>query len=267
MGFILILMISISYAEPIELFSVIHIKEKKTLSLHAWPNKKSKIIADLSASTTDIKFLDKHRLVNKINWMKIQWKDKQGWVDSYFLKKQSISLNESKVKPTINRNNNQQKSIQNRNLELIEEPIFTDSNQQVDRYGKPITPSANFLKTRIGAKGHAFAAQRLQGFKLGCRGPKSHKWRLKMNIKTKRMWVNLRNARTYSIPITYSSWSNDSRKRMLVIAGRGKKHVKATISRNHNCRLDYSKRRYTYSINAKVARSGRLSGCCSDISR
>ncbi len=267
MGFILVLMISISDAKPIELFSVIHIKEKKTLSLRAWPSKKSKIIVDLSASTTDVKFLGKHKLVNKINWMKVQWQDKQGWADSYFLKKQSISQNKSKVKPTINRNYNQHKSIQNKNLELIEEPIFTDSNQQVDRYGKPMTLPADFLKTRIGAKGHAFAAQRLQGFKLGCRGPKSHKWRLKMNMKTKRMWVNLRNARTYSIPITYSSWSNDSRKRMLVIAGRGKKHVKATISRNHSCRLDYSKRRYTYSISAKVARSGRLSGCCSDISR
>jgi hypothetical protein len=268
-GLILVLMIPISYAEQLELFSVVHLKDKKTLSLRAWPSKKSKIIALLSASSTNVKYLGKHKLANKIDWMKVRWKEKQGWVDSYFLKKQSINKNKPEINSNINRNNHyQQKSKRLPPAELIEEPIFTNPNKQADRYGKLIqTPIPRSLKTRIGARGHVFSAQRLQRFKLGCQGSKSNKWRLKMNMKTKRMWVNLKNARTYSIPIIYSRWNNDSRKRMIVVAGRGRKHERATIRRSHSCRLDYSKRRYAYSISAKVAHTGRLSGCCSDITR
>ena len=118
--------------------------------------------------------------------------------------------------------------------------------------------SANDIKVKI-------SSQQLRHFKLDCEGVKARKWRIKMNMKTKRMWVNLKSVRTYSIPITYSQWDNDSQRPILVIAGKNKKQVKATINRNHDCRLHLSKLRYTYSINAKVARVGLLSGCCIDI--
>jgi hypothetical protein len=193
-GIILLLMIPISYAEQLELFSVAHLKGKKIFSLYAWSSKKSK----------------------------------------------ALSL-----------------------AELIEKLVFTNPKKQADHYGKLIqTPIPKNLKARIGMRRHVFSAQRLQHFKLSCQGSKSNKWHLKMNIKTKRMWVKLKNAHTYNIPIIYSRWSNDSRKRILVVAGRGKKYVKATIW-HRNCRLDFSKHHYAYSISAKIAHTNHLSGCCS----
>lgn len=116
-------------------------------------------------------------------------------------------------------------------------------------------------------KAHVFAAQKPKRVKLSCKGSKSAGWRIRMNLKKKRMRVNLKNVSAFSVPITYFRWSDDKRKHLKVIAGKGKKRVKATIDGSKSCRLDFSKRRYAYSISAKVARTTHLSGCCSDISR
>jgi len=108
------------------------------------------------------------------------------------------------------------------------------------------------------------SAQKSNYLKLDCQGRKATKWRMKMNMKTNKIWVKLKRARPYSLPITYSQWDANSRKRILIIAGKNKEYIKATINRTHTCRLAFSKLRYAYSINAKVARIGHLSGCCSD---
>jgi hypothetical protein len=88
-----------------------------------------------------------------------------------------------------------------------------------------------------------------------------------VNLKAKRIRVNLKNVNAFSVPITYFRWKDDKRKQLQVIAGKGKKRVKATLDGSKVCRLDFSKHRYAYSISAKVAHTTHLSGCCSDISR
>ncbi len=107
------------------------------------------------------------------------------------------------------------------------------------------------------------SAYKMGHLKLDCQGRKAKKWRIKMNLKKNKMWVKLKNALPYSLPITFSQWNGDNPKRILIVAGKNKKHIKATINRTHTCRLDFSRLRYTYSISAKVARVGHFSGCCS----
>ncbi len=114
------------------------------------------------------------------------------------------------------------------------------------------------IKEKISSKNSSY-------IKIDCQGEKAQKWRFKINTKTKRMWIKLKTMHPYSIPITYSQWDSPSRKKIVVIAGKNKKYVKATIKRNHVCHLDFSRLNYTYSITAKMARIGNISGCCNDM--
>ena len=89
---------------------------------------------------------------------------------------------------------------------------------------------------------------------------------MRMNMRKKRMWLKTEDEGGYSLPITYSQWNRTSRKRMIVLAGKGRERVKATLYRSHLCRRKFSRSRYTYSISAIVSRSQLLSGCCADTS-
>ncbi len=135
--------------------------------------------------------------------------------------------------------------------------------QQDNRHNQAEVTSF-YLKTKIA---HSFSVQPQRKSRLSCRGLKPTKWQIKMNMKNKRMWVKIEDEGSYSLPVTYSQWNRKSHKRMIVIAEKGRKHVKATLHRNQLCRRNFLRARYTYSINATISRSQFLSGCCADISR
>jgi hypothetical protein len=138
---------------------------------------------------------------------------------------------------------------------IIVESVLTSSPRRIET-----------LRTNMQWKAHVFAAQKPKRVKLRCKGSKSNEWKIRINLKTKRMRVNLKNLSAFNIPITYFRWNDDDHKRMKVIAGKGKKRVSTTLDGSKSCRLNFSKRRYAYSISAKIARTTHLSGCCSDIS-
>ncbi|RTZ66872.1 MAG: hypothetical protein DSZ29_02125 [Aquificaceae bacterium] len=132
-------------------------------------------------------------------------------------------------------------------------------------YSAPFDQSiAINVKTKIG---HAFALQPQRKSRLNCKGLKPIKWKIHMNMRKKRMWLKIENKKSYSLPITYSQWNRKSHKRMIILAGKDRKRVKATLNRSQLCRRKFSRSRYTYSIHAIVSHSQFLSGCCADITR
>jgi hypothetical protein len=239
-------------------------------NLKSLTDKTSGVIVPLSALDSEKEY--EKKIAGKMYWE--QGGGKQSWVnalllkkqlgfiryDQYQLKKYEDNVVENSMGSLLGLKGNNRNVYAQRYLKYSrevgkDEHIFTASK-----------PQRGMLQTNLGVKGNVLSAQKLQRFKLGCEGSASNKWRIKMNMKTKRMWVNLTNASTFSIPITYSHWDNDNKKRLLVIAGKGKRYIKATIDHSRSCRLNFSKKRYTYAITANVARADYLSGCCSDLS-
>lgn len=244
-GVLLLLFSLEGYSASQEYYSVEDIKNKKKLNLQAWPSKKSKVISHLAPQTNNIVFLNKHKVVTK-GRMKSRWNKQEGSANSHFLKKR------------IPKNSESYKSI-------IKSDVIPKKKQQDDHYIKSEDPSVySHIETRLG---HAFAVQPQVKSRLSCRGLKPAKWKMNMNMGKKRMWLKIEDKKSYSLPITYSQWSRTSRKRMIVIAEKGKKRVKAKLNSSHLCRRKFSRSRYTYSINATVSHSQLLSGCCADISR
>ena len=275
-----------------QLYSV-KIKHEKALNLRAWPSNKSKIIIRIAPKSKNILFLGKRKLVAKDSWMKVRWHKQEGWVNAYFLQKQLASNKQAvkktnSIKPAVVKNNQikvkplkatPKPSVKpaaiNRNLPskkpfvtpLLEKPKFNEMERQGDRYRQPsdIPPATN-IKTKL-IQQPVRAVQRRARSKLSCRGLKTDKWKLRMNMVSKKVWLKLEDRGVYSLPITFSQWDRNSYKRMTVVAGKGRERIKAVLNRNHLCRRSFLKSRYTYSINATVSRSGLLSGCCADFSR
>ena len=236
-------------------------------NLQNMTSKTSRMIAGLSISN-NLKLFDKRNIMRETEgdnrlFFKSEPSVSQYGNDQYRLKKDKNEVVNQGMNLIMRLKGNSRNVYAQKNLKYTKLRDTEEEGREAGIFSEQ-KHQRSFLKTNLSVDGSVLSAQK---FKLGCEGSTSNKWRIKMNMKTKRMWVNLTNASTFSVPITYSQWGNDNKKRLSIIAGKGKKYIKATIDRSHSCRLGFSKKRYTYSITAKVARTNHLSGCCSDISR
>lgn len=232
-------------ANQAELFSIVNTQEQKGLMLKALPRFNSNIIAKTSSKSDQLKHFNTLKTVDDVLWSKMNWKNYEGWIKADSFEKTATTKRTFKEVLTekLTKEGRFQKE---QNMQL--DPTLVDSN----------TPTA-LLQTN--------AAQRIYKSKLNCRGGKSEKWKIQINMRTKRMWVDLEDKPRFSVPITYTTWDRESRKRMSVVAGSEKKRVKTTLHRSHRCRSDFTRTRYTYSIDAEIYRSGVVSGCCGDATR
>jgi len=274
---ILFIFFSISaYSIQPEYYAIKKTQGKNTVILHALPSEKSKVIAHIIPLSKNILFLGKRKQVDRNSWMKVRWNKKEGWINSRLLIKQSVkqqrkennlslqsqrkgriekklspkALSKDKSFPTILNIESKKDFLQGYREELDDRYLQYDDISPIKKMGRTL-----------------FSIQRKARSRLRCKGPKSNKWKINMNMLTKRMWVNLEGESSYSIPITYSQWKRKGHKRMLVKAGKGRKRVKAVLYRNNRCRRGFSLSRYAYSIKAEAYPAKVLYGCCAHSNR
>ena len=257
-GVLLTVIIFSANANQAELFTVTNIESEKSLHLRTKPSIKSKVINDIPSKSNNIIFLDKHVMSDDILWKKVRWNKQEGWVNSKFLEKMQFNNfdNALVLESSDSLGASRKSSLGEKELEE-QEAKFDQEFGSVP--ATELTGATGVLQTN--------AAQRLHKSKLNCRGRKSEKWKIKLNMRTKRMFIDLEDKSPFTVPITYSEWDRDSRKRMKVIGGSEKKRVKTVLHRSNLCRRSFSRTRYTYSINAHIKRSGVISGCCGDATR
>ncbi|MCK5918720.1 MAG: SH3 domain-containing protein [Cocleimonas sp.] len=113
-SFVALLMIVlpvVSQAQP--MFQITKVKSWDTLNLRSEPGVKSKVIVKIPANGNSISLLGGKVVLGSTTWVKISWKEKQGWVSQYFL--QPMAAKPEKVKPVPSQQQSKQAPISVKN--------------------------------------------------------------------------------------------------------------------------------------------------------
>lgn len=268
--------ISVSYAKgksntKITIFKVTKVSPSGKLQLRAWPSGKSRIKKSLPYNAKDLTETGKKKVVGKTQWLEVNWKNTQGWVNSHYLKKTGVLL-KAKPNTTIaraSRNNNPSKAtkksvVKRARIQAILPSATTNEMPQTfggDRYDQPTQLAAAETKTAYSEKSNRPSNQQ-----LNCSGNTPNLWNIKMNMSGKKMLIRLSKNKAFSVPIKYHEWASPTKIRMNLGGNRGRNLVDVNLEKTDACSNGLSRTNFTYEINATINRQF-YSGCCSVVSQ
>lgn len=264
--------ISVSYAKSkITIFKVTKVSQNSKLQLRAWPSPKSRVKKSLPYNAKDLTDTGKTRVIGKAKWVEVNWKSTRGWVNSHYLKKTGVLLH-TKNKLTkmassapASRNTKSKKVVTASKKTRIQAVMSNNTNENTppkifggDRYDQPTQIAAAEVKTAFQSK----SSNKI----LNCAGKTPTPWNIKLNMSNNKMLVQLKNKKTFSIPIKYHEWASSTKVRMNLGGSRGRNIVDVNLEKTDACSNGLSRKNFTYEINATINRQF-YSGCCGVVSK
>ncbi len=257
--------LSVAHAKnTLTVYKVTKVQQNNRLHMRKWPGPKSHIKASLPFNARNITSTGKKKLVGRAKWIEIKWQDKRGWVNSRYLKKTGIvGTHKSKsrnnaVKTRISkkiRSRNSQSTRQiNKKIKTIENRIEMPPQEfGGDRYDQTI--DSLDIKT-------SYVPKKKRSKKLSCSGKIPKPWRMKFNVSSNRMVINLSGKKALNVPLRYNEWASSKKERMNFGGSRGRNLVvDVNLERTNSCRAGLPNGTFRYEIKTTI-NNNFYSGCC-----
>ncbi len=252
--------ISMAYDESkVKIFKVTNIANAGKLHLRAWPSSKSRIKVSLPSSAKDLIETGKSKLIGRQKWLEVTWNKKKGWVNGRYLKKTGVLLHAKRKSRNVNTQN---AATQSASLITAVTRSTSEMSNQIpsafggDRYDQPVQDSAFEVKT-------AFSGNKSRKI-LNCSGSSPEPWNLKLNMTHKKMQVNLKSGRSFSLPINYHAWATPNKVRMSMGGNKGRNVVDVNLEKTDACSNGLARTNFPYKVNATINRQF-YSGCCQSV--
>ncbi len=226
---------SLAFSAPLlKVYEVTGVKAGDSLNVRAWPSPKSRVVLALPHNAKWVASSRQPIKKGNVNWQQIHWNGVSGWVNTQYLKYDSVST---------------KKALQRRNHRL-----------QVQGKSRNVARSAP--AARVAKKA---TVTRNSKVIMEC-GGNAPFWSVSMDFTGKRMDVDLRDGKPFNTPVYYRKWIKQSNK-MVVNGGRGRNAVRATLTKTNACTDGITNIKYPFVIDATIAGNRQVSGCCRSVQR
>ena len=270
------LTISMAYANSnIIIYKVTKVSTRNKLQLRAWPSPKSRVKISLPYNAIDLTDTGKKKMLGKTKWLEVKWKDNQGWINAYYLKKTGVlpgrrSTSKDNIASSTSRNINSYRTAKVitkkivKKAQAIKKPLLNEIPQMPtgNRYSQPNQVAAKEVKTTYSASMEP--AQ--DGGVLDCAGSSPSPWSITMDVANKKIRVKSQNRSAFYVPINYHEWASPSKVRMNIGGNKGRNIIDVNLEKTDACSTELSRKNYKYEVNATINRDF-YSGCCESISQ
>jgi len=259
---------SASAANKTTIFKVTKVSPQGKLQLRAYPSPKSRIKKSLPYNAKDLTETGKKKVVKgNTQWQEVNWNNTRGWVNTRYLKKTGVLLNNKKpnansIASRTSRNSNTLKLVSIKAINT--QPVTPKEMSQAfggDRYDQPTQVAAAEMKMAYTDKN-----EKVSNKILSCSGNSPEPWNINMNVTEKNMQVRLAKGRVFSLPISYHAWASPKKVRMGIGGNKGRNVVDVNLEKTDACSNGISKTNYPYKVNATINRQF-FSGCCQSVSK
>ena len=260
----------------VSIYKVTRVSSGSTLRLRAWPSPKSRVKISLPHNAKNIRETGKSKVVNKIKWMEVRWKNKQGWVTAKHLRKTGVLVkSDKKTKaPRFAQSRNKvsksksDRKITSRNTRSVKaktvgrrssKPVENKKPPQEfrgDRYDQTLEFSAKEIKT-------TFIPQKKKiKRKLTCSGKVPKSWNMKMDITGNNMSIHFKGRKALKVPLRYNEWTSKNKSRINLGGSRGRNLVvDVNLERTNSCHIGSLKGNNIFEIKTTI-NNQFYSGCC-----